>query len=394
MAASVQRPGLAGALFAALLLAVASLACSGRLAPTDAELPRAVPVDPDLPPGFPVVPGPPGEDGVTPELRIRAEPEKVELGRRLFYDARLSGNGHQRCATCHRQELAFADGRARALGSTGEVHTLGAMSLTNVAYNTSFGWARPDLRSLEEQALVPLLNEDPVEMGMAGREAEVLDRLRRDRDYEERFRRVFGDAEAPDDLVTLENVVAAIAAFERTLISGSSPFDRRVLRDERGAMSESAERGMALFASQRLGCSGCHGGLHFAGEPARAGRPLPPPVFHRNGIPRLSLPGGLLEHRGVEETTGDAADRHRFRAPTLRNIEVTAPYMHDGRLETLEDVIDHYAEGAPEVDERLDGFELTAGEREDLVAFLHSLTDQAFLTDPRFSDPFEPTRAR
>ena len=152
-------------------------------------------------------------------------PAKVELGRHLFYDARLSGNGSQACASCHRQALAFTDGRPRAVGSTGEVHRRGAMSLTNVAYNVALTWADPGTRRLEDQALIPMLGDRPVELGLKGREAELVGRLEADERYVAMFRGAFPVEPAP---ITLANVTRALASFERTLISGDSAYDRLV----------------------------------------------------------------------------------------------------------------------------------------------------------------------
>ncbi len=159
---------------------------------------------------------------------------RIDLGRRLFYDTRLSGNGTFACATCHQQARAFTDGRARAIGSTGALHARSAMSLTNVAYNASLGWADPTLRTLEAQMAVPMFNEHPIELGLKGREAEVVARFAGAADDRDRFRAAFPGDASP---VTLANVVKAIAAFERTLVSGDSPLDRYLYRDDKSAMS-------------------------------------------------------------------------------------------------------------------------------------------------------------
>lgn len=297
--------------------------------------------------------------------------EKVALGRRLFYDVRLSGNGTQACATCHQQRHAFTDARARAVGSTGEIHPRGAMSLANVAYPASLTWIEAGRRTLEDQLLVPLLGEHPVEMGLAGRAEEMLSRLRTDPLYSKLFSEAFPVEASP---VNLGNVQKAIASFERTILSGDSPYDRLVWKDDRGALSDSARRGMALFFSDRLACSKCHAGFTFSGPTAWAGGPASEPAFHDNGL------GG------------------RFRAPTLRNVAVTAPYMHDGRFTTLEAVVDHYAAGgvpSPTRSDLVKGFEITEAGKRDLVEFLKSLTDEEFLRNPELSDPFPsaPQRA-
>jgi cytochrome c peroxidase len=334
----------------------------------------------ELPLGFP-------EPAVPADNPMSAA--KVELGRHLFHDVRLSGTQTQSCATCHQQARAFSDGRARALGSTGELHPRSAMSLVNVAYGVRFGWADPDVKSLEQQVLVPLLNQTPVEMGAQGRTAEIEQRLAKTSLYPPLFAAAFPGDPAP---IRLENIARAIASFERILISGGSAYDRRLFRDEREAMSASALRGMRLFFSKDLACSLCHAGVPLSGPAARAGVPPPEPRFHNTGLYDLGLGRYPEGNEGLYRFTRTASDMGRFRAPTLRNIAVTAPYMHDGSLQTLEQVIDHYAAGGrahnPYRSELLHGFAITPEQRADLVEFLRSLTDEAFLRDPRFADPF------
>ena len=164
---------------------------------------------------------------------------KVDLGRHLFYEPRLSITGDFACGSCHLQALAFSDGKSLAVGATGEVHPRNSMSLTNVAYNSVQTWANPLMRSLEQQMLTPLFGEAPVELGMAGRENELLQSLRDDPDYVSRFKAAFGD----DDPVNIHNLTRAIAAFERTLISFDSPYDRYRYGGEATAISEAAKTG-------------------------------------------------------------------------------------------------------------------------------------------------------
>ncbi|MCH7664363.1 MAG: di-heme enzyme [Acidobacteria bacterium] len=330
---------------------------------------------------------------------------KVRLGRHLFYDRRLSGTGHFSCASCHRQELAFTDGRGRAIGATGARHPRSAMSLTNVAYNATYNWADPSVTRLEEQALNPMLNRDPIELGIAGREVEVLERLRSDGETVAMFEQAF-----PGETISIDGITRAIAAFERTLISGNSPYDRYVFWGEQ--LEDAEARGMELFFSERVRCSECHAGLNFSGPvravdsaitnltamAAKTDKPLSGEFqseFHNTGLFDEDGAGAYpAPNRGVFEITNRAEDMGRFRAPTLRNIEVTAPYMHDGSLRTLEEVIGFYAEGgrgsgrsSPLKSKLVSGFALDIQEQTDLVAFLKALTDRGFLTDPRFEDP-------
>jgi cytochrome c peroxidase len=336
----------------------------------------------NLPPGFPV-PLVPADNPMTPA--------KVELGRNLFHDARLSGNGKLACSGCHDPELAYTDGRARAVGSLGAEHPRSAMSLTNVAYASTLGWDDPTLTSLEAQALVPMLNEHPVEMGIAGHEDQVLDRFRSDRAYRRLFDRAFPGSRDP---FTLEHVARALASFERTLISGDSPYDRWAYRAEVDALTAEARAGARLFFSQRLACFRCHAGFNLSGNVIYAGSDPDAPVFHNTALYNLDGEGAYPEtNRGVQRVTGLPADMGKFRAPTLRNIALTAPYMHDGSLATLEEVLEHYAAGgraipdSPLKDSRMTGFELNAAERAALIAFLNSLTDESFVERARSRVP-------
>ncbi len=374
------------------LFAILILACSAGHSPQEVGKGGSTGRDFawQLPAGFPE-PRVPSENPMTAA--------KVELGRHLFFDPRLSGNGNLSCGGCHRPELAFTDGRARAVGSTGETHPRSSMSLANVAYQRTLTWADPGLERLEDQMRVPMFSRHPVEMGLAGREAQALDRLRQDGRYRELFVEAFPGAGDP---IRMESVIQAIASFERTLISGSSPYDRWVYWGE--DLSEAARRGAELFFSRRLGCSECHAGFSFSGPVEFRGGPDAEPRFHNTGLYNVDGRGGYpADNPGLLEHTGLPGDMGRFRAPTLRNVELTAPYMHDGSIATLEGVIEHYAAGGrtlrdgpsagvgranPHKSPRVQGFSLSEMEKRQLVAFLESLTDRAFVSDPRFADPW------
>ncbi len=332
-----------------------------------------------LPPGLPV-PKVPADNPMSEA--------KVRLGRRLFYDTRLSGNGTFSCATCHQQEHAFTDGRAHAIGSTGQAHARSAMSLTNVAYNASYGWADAAARTLEAQIAVPMFNEHPIEMGLKGNEAAVVARLASDARDVRIFRDAFPEAAAP---VTLDNVIKAIAAFERTLLSANSPVDRYLYRDERTALVAAALRGMTLFFSDRLACAGCHAGFNLSGPTVHDGASPSTPTFHNTGLYDVDGRGAYPSaDRGLIDQTRRPADMGRFRAPTLRNVALTAPYMHDGSIPTLEAAIAHYASGGLDgrfKSPRLKGFTMAGTDVADLVAFLHALTDREFVTNQAFGPP-------
>lgn len=309
----------------------------------------------NLPKGFPV-PLVPADNPMSAA--------KVELGRYLFYDTRLSVNGATACATCHRQELAFTDGRVTAIGATGEHHTRNAMSLVNVAYSASLTWSDPHMRELERQALVPMFGEQPLEMGL--RRNDGLPRaIASDPRYLDLFARAFPAEAGPP---TLENAVKAIAAFERTIISASSSYDRYHYGGDNSAVTAAARRGETLFFSQPLSCFRCHGGFNFSDAIQYQNRPRHEASMHTTGVASPGI----------------------FKAPSLRNVAVTGPYMHDGSLPSIEAVLDRYAAGGGHVagqDPLIGGFTLTAPQRSDLIEFLHSLTDAALLHDPRFSKP-------
>ena len=325
---------------------------------------------------------------------------KVELGRWLFYDQRLSVNGTLSCASCHLQQFAFTDTKARAVGATGELHPRGSMSLVNIAYGSRLTWANHLLDRLEDQALVPIFGETPVEMGMAGRESELFELLRTD----ERYRRLLPQAFPADaDPYSILNTVRAIASFVRSIVSFDSAYDR-YLRGQDDALTTSQQRGMELFFSERLECFHCHGGFNFTDSSTHANALVESVGFHNNGLYNIVNSGAYPpDNTGLFDLTGVRRDMGRFKAPTLRNIELTAPYMHDGSLETLDDVIDHYQRGGRAIEDGPyagDGrrnphksvfvrpFELSDSEREDLKNFLRSLTDLSVVTSETFSDPF------
>ena len=326
--------------------------------------------------------------------------EKVELGRHLFYEKDLSQNRTQSCASCHLQELAFTDGRVRAVGSTGEEHHRNALSLANVAYVPTLTWSSSLITDLERQAMIPLFGDDPVEMALEDHQV-VVERLAARAKYREMFAAAFPADPTP---ISLKSATKALAAFQRTLISGDSPYDRYLAGDS-GALSPSAKRGLRLFMSERLECFHCHGGFNFSDAFDHGGKARSEVAFHNTGLYNLNGSGAYpLVDRGLYEESLNQRDMGSFRAPTLRNIAVTAPYMHDGSIATLEEVIEHYAQGGrtllegpfagdgsqnPHKSEFVVGFLLEAPEVADVLAFLRSLTDPTFLSNPAFAAPPE-----
>lgn len=325
---------------------------------------------------------------------------KVALGRRLFYDTRLSLNGTTACATCHVQALAFTDGRTRSVGATGELHPRSAMSLVNSAYASRLNWANHLIDKLEDQALTPIFGDDPVEMGMAGREEDIVALLRSEPFYRANLQLAFP---ADSDPASVLNAVRAIAVFVRSIVSFDAPYDR-FLRGDASAMSASAQRGMELFFSERLECFHCHGGFNFTDSSTHESATVESIGYHNNGLYNIGGEGGYPpDNTGLHDMTGLPSDMGRFKAPSLRNVAITAPYMHDGSAATLDDVIDHYARGGRQVTDGpyagdgrhnpykstfVKGFEISETERGDLIEFLESLTDRRVLTDERWSNPW------
>jgi cytochrome c peroxidase len=344
-----------------------------------------------LPHGFPT-PRVPADNPITPE--------KVALGRYLFYDTRLSGNGRQSCATCHEQARAFTDGRARALGSTGELHPRSSMSLANAGYASALTWGNPTITRLEDQAIVPMFGDQPVELGLTKPGDELLTRLRAVPEYQRLFPLAFGDRDA----FTVANTTRALASFERTIISGRTPYDRYHFDRDDAAIPAAAKRGEQLFFSQPLSCFRCHNGFTFSGAADFEGRRDREPEFHNTGL--YNLAGALsypAPNTGLYDVTKQPEDVGKFKAPTLRNVAVTAPYMHDGSIATLEDVLDHYASGGrtitdgphrgvgrdnPNKSPIVRGFALTAEQKRDVIAFLQTLTDDTLRDDPALANPW------
>ena len=238
---------------------------------------------------------------------------KVELGRRLFYDRRLSVNQTTSCATCHVQALAFTDGRPRSVGATGEIHPRGSMSLVNTAYASRLTWANSLLDRLEDQALTPMFGDNPIEMGMGGKEKELVELLRADEEYARLVPRAFpGDA----DPFSVLNSVRAIASFTRSIVSFDAPYDRYLAGDD-AALSESEIRGMDLFFSERLECFHCHGGFNFTDSSTHETDRVDRVGFHNNGLYNTDANGAYpADNTGLYDMTGERRDMGRFKAPT------------------------------------------------------------------------------
>lgn len=297
--------------------------------------------------------------------------EGVTLGKKLFFDTKLSADDTQSCASCHAPATAFTDSDRFSVGIDGLAGNRNSMPIFNLAFNydEKFFW---DGRvfSLEHQALQPV--ENPIEMHNTWQN--VVDALQNTEDYPELFLKAFGTSDISKELVT-----KAIAQFERTLISGNSKFDKHLLGT--ATLTTEEQNGFNVFMDETKGdCFHCHGNVN---------NPLwTDNMFHNNGL------DATFTDLGLGEVTGDPADNGKFKTPSLRNLVFTAPYMHDGRFNTLDEVINHYSEGLQnsatvdplmkKVDEG--GVHLSTQEKADLKAFLLTLTDHEFITNPDFQN--------
>lgn len=361
-----------------LLAAVACRPDPDLTDPGDHPVPAPTPYNLVVPTSLSAVPVVPADNPLTNE--------GVELGRHLFYEKMLSVDNTVSCGTCHQQDKAFTDGLAVSQGVHGLAGRRSAMSLANVMWVEDLNW---DFRftSIEAQNRFPLTLAN--EMGQPL--AVSVSKLQNSADYPRLFERAFGTRIITEDLL-----LKALGQFQRTLISGRSKFDLARTPGSGVRLTPDEEEGFLLFATHPIpsislrggNCGDCHssGGLFK--------QALIPAA--NNGLDVLPLDSGIAS------VTRRASDFGKFAIPTLRNIALTAPYMHDGRFATLDSVLDHYNEhvqrNSPNIanvilDSNVDGaptLMLTPDEKRKIVLFLHTLTDTAFVRDPRFSDPFRP----
>ena len=296
--------------------------------------------------------------------------EGLALGRKLFYDPLLSGDNSQSCGSCHKQEFGFSDPRRFSIGIDGSVGTRQSMALINLAWSQNGLFWDGRATTLEELIFEPVVN--PIEMNTTW--PEVESKLNADPDYALEFKQAYNI-----DYIDSVHVTKAIAQFIRTLISGNSKFDK-FYNQQALSLSEQELRGLTLFNSEEADCFHCHG----------LGGLITDNRYRNNG-----LDVSFSADEGRYLVTGDEMDKGKFRVPTLRNIELTAPYMHDGRFFTLEQVIDHYSDHvklSPTIDPLMElvgsgGAQLSSQEKADLLAFLKTFTDEDFVNDPAFSDP-------
>jgi len=307
----------------------------------------------------------------------------VELGQHLFFDPILSADSTLSCASCHLPSLSFADGQATSAGIDGIFGTRSAMSLANIGYVEKGLFWDGRVNTLEEQALLPV--EDPIELHDTWENVEQ--KLKNHPEYPKMFRAAFGINDTQE--ITKDLAAKALAQFERSLVSSNSKFDKVKLREE-GLFSDSEERGFRMFfdhqQNQGLGlpdaeCGHCHNLPLMTSDD-----------FFNNALDSVKWLTDF-EDWGMGLVTQDTFDNGKFRAPSLRNIALTGPYMHDGRFETLEEVVDFYNESpnhnnGSNVDVNIRPLGLTASQKQDVINFLHTLTDTTFTNNPAFQNPF------
>ncbi len=307
--------------------------------------------------------------------------ESVILGEKLFFDKSLSANNTISCSSCHDPEHAFAEPKTVSVGANGDALNRNALALVNVAYNASFTWAHNNLESIEKQLMIPLFNEHPVEMGVTGNEKRILKRFEGS-EYRALFEAAYGD-----DTPNLNNIVKALASYVRSLVSFNSAFDNYAYAQDDEALTPQQLEGLNLFFSERTECFHCHGGLNFTQSSKHSFQPFTAQPFHNTGLYNEDGKGSYPESdMGLYSVTHNKDDMGKFRAPTLRNIALTAPYMHDGSIATLDEVIEFYARGGnvaespnPYRSPFIKSFAISEDEKAALVAFLQSLTDEEFV---------------
>jgi cytochrome c peroxidase len=305
--------------------------------------------------------------------------EGVALGRFLFFDKLLSANGTMACASCHLPEMNFTDGKATSKGVDNLDGRRSAMSLENIGFvNKGLFWDGRT-KTLEEQALLPV--EDPIELH--NKWTQLIDKLKTHADYPTRFRKAFGITEASE--ITKELAAKALAQFERTFLSGNAKVDKIFKREDEFTNDEYS--GYLLFfnaaGAPDAQCGHCHTTPFYSSND-----------FFNNGLDSVS---NLLNFKDLGRgiVTKKESDNGKFRVPSLRNIELTAPYMHDGRFKTLEEVVEHYASGGHYADNidpfipQIKAVNLTAKQKKQIILFLKTLTDTSFVRNTAFQDPFK-----
>ncbi|MEP7237310.1 MAG: MbnH family di-heme enzyme [Ferruginibacter sp.] len=329
------------------------------------------------------------------ETPVFKDSVKIELGRYLFFDRRLSVNNTRSCATCHNPQFAFTDGYKRSLGAFADLHQRNTEPLFNLSYLKYFTAADSTIHSLLQQMDNPLFNNHPNEMGVKGNEESILQKIKTDENYKSLF------AEAKTK-VSWDNIKRFISLFINSLQSGNSPYDK-FKKGDSSALTASQKRGMQLFFSAELKCTSCHGGFNFS-TPSVTNQKGDTVFYFNTGSYNVDGKGAYPEYdEGLYQLTKNKNDMGKFRVPSLRNLAFTAPYFHDGSAASLTEVIDSYANGGRKIQEGIykgdgnknpykhaliGGFSISEADKISLISFLQSLSDTGFINNPAYQNPF------
>lgn len=331
-----------------ILLTLLAISCAKEIESTEVANLNIM----EVPLGFPEIEHPVGNQYTK---------ERWELGKKLFYDPILSKDGTISCASCHDPALAFSDDKEVSIGSEGLLGTRNAPSIANVAYHPYYT-REGGLPTLEMQILVPIQEHNEFNNNIVL----IADTLSKIDSYMEMALAAYD--QEPNAFV----ITRALSQFERSMISGQSAYDLEYNYGIEGSMTESALRGKILFESDKTSCSSCHSGFNFTNY-----------SFENNGL------YDEYADNGRERLTQDPSDKARFKVPSLRNVELTGPYMHDGSISSLRDVIEHYNTGGKahqNKNELIKPLNLDSKDKSDLLSFLNSLTDQKFITNKNLSN--------
>jgi cytochrome c peroxidase len=324
-----------------------------------------------------------------------ADSVKIELGRYLFFDRRLSVNNTRSCATCHNPQFAFTDGYKRSLGVYADLHQRNTQPLFNLAYLKYFTAADSTLHSSMQQMNNPLYNDHPAEMGVKGNETSILEKITTDKMYQQLFAAVQKE-------ISWLNIKQAISSFINSIYSGNAAYDHFQKVDS-SALTTSQKKGLQLFFSDELKCASCHGGFNFS-SPTVTNEKGDTVYYFNTGLYNVDGKGAYPAYdEGLFHLTKSKTDKGKFRVPSLRNLVFTAPYFHDGSAATLTDVIENYTAGGRKLQQGIyagdgtvnpykhafiSGFSISAADKINLISFLQSLSDTGFISNPAYQNPF------
>lgn len=309
---------------------------------------------------------------------------KREFGHYLFFDKALSFNITKSCSSCHDPKLAFTDGYRKSLGATADLHQRNSSSLLNISSFRYFTASDSTLTTLEKQLQNPFFNNKFIELGVSGYEDEILKRIKSNSDYQ----KIFSHFKQSAHEISMQLIISSLAEYCKQLNSYQSKYDRYLQDPKSNILTESEKEGMNLFFSDTFACSECHGGINF-----NTPKSNPENIFLKNGFfreYRTNVATKFSEDFGLYNISHKTQDIGRFRIPSLRNIMLTSPYMHDGNIETITEVLQKYSQGgminAPK-DKRIKGFNMTKLEENNIISFLTTLTDTSYYSNPLFLNP-------